>query len=212
MPMGRIDYVLSQYDVVAKQVIDFIVLEVMACSTTYTGDVLKSLHDILNSRQTGGRLRYGINFRQVISRMMIQVLAKAYACQKWQKRMVWAIQDVLYEYMKLTTKVELESYELSDLQRIPPDLSYCFFVYGMSQSDDMFDLDLKKVYAGAMESFTRIFEPVEIPEVSTLVEVLKSRIKGNESAYALSSLSSGLATIAKKIVDDERNKATSSGV
>jgi hypothetical protein len=34
---------------------------------------------------------YGINFRQVISRMMVQVLAKAYACEKWDKRMVWAV-------------------------------------------------------------------------------------------------------------------------
>jgi hypothetical protein len=39
--------------------------------------------------------------------MMVQVLAKAYACEKWHKRMVWAVQDVLYRYVEATTKVEL---------------------------------------------------------------------------------------------------------
>jgi len=103
--MGRIDYILSLYDVAKQEVVDFIALEAMACSTTTTGDVLRSFHDLLQGQTTEEKLKYGINFRQVISRMTVQVLAKAYACEKWNKRMIWAIQDVLYRYMQATTRV-----------------------------------------------------------------------------------------------------------
>lgn len=93
----------SQYDPSRQQVVDFNILEVMACSTTRTGDVLRSLHDVLEGSQIQRTLKYGINYRQVISRMMVQILAKAFACEKWNKRMIWAVQDVFYRYMQATT-------------------------------------------------------------------------------------------------------------
>jgi len=71
LPMGRIDYFLSLFDLSAQEVVDFIVLEVMACSTTTTGDVLRSFHDILRGKATEKRLKYGINFRQVVSRTSV---------------------------------------------------------------------------------------------------------------------------------------------
>jgi len=58
-------------DLSAQEVVDFIVLEVMACSTTTTGDVLRSFHDILRGKATEKRLKYGINFRQVVSRTSV---------------------------------------------------------------------------------------------------------------------------------------------
>jgi hypothetical protein len=208
LPMGRIDYILSLYDVAKQEVVDFIALEAMACSTTTTGDVLRSFHDLLQGQTTEEKLKYGINFRQVISRMTVQVLAKAYACEKWNKRMIWAIQDVLYRYMQATTRVELTKIPLATLENLPADIpvlffTYGFFTYGMEMNTEQqrFELRLREAYGGTKESFARILEPTELPETSRMLELIQHRIQAKESIFALHILlSQGLAKVASKII------------
>lgn len=205
LPMGRIDYILSQYNPSTRKVMDFLVLEVMACSTTYTGDILRSLHDILQGRQTERRLKYGINFRQVISRMMVQVLAKAYACEKWNKRMVWAVQDVLYRYVEATTRVELKRLPVDSMGDPPSEMSILFFVYGMEMKEDQegFDLALQEIYGGTKENFAKILEPLELPKTERLFELIGQKIQSKESAFTLyTPLSEGLANLASEIVHE----------
>jgi hypothetical protein len=210
LPIGRIDYILSQYDTVRGRVVDFVVLEVMACSTTMTGHVLRSFHDKLQGRYTTAHLKYGINFRQVLSRMMVQVIAKAYACNKWNKRMVWAIQDVLLRYMQTTTKVELWRIPLDaldgDLSSLPPIL---FFVYSMvmNREKGQYQLKLAEVYGATKESFSRILEPRTIPETATLVNLLERKIQNGESAFKLSTpMSQSLGKVATEIVSEPPDK------
>jgi hypothetical protein len=203
LPIGRIDYVIAQCDSATRRVRDFIMLEVMACSTTTTGDVLRSFHDILQGRIAKRKLKYGINFRQVISRMMVQVLAKAYACEKWNKCMVWAVQDVLYRYMQATTKVELQTIPLEALGTRVSRKFIFFFVYGMDMNDEqeMFELRLTEVYGGSKEDFARIFEPMEIPESEELLELIQQKVQDKASVFSLyTPLSEGLARVAPKIV------------
>ena len=203
LSMGRIDYILALYDTTTEKVADFVVLEVMACSTTRTGDILQSFHDILQGRKTERRLAYGINFRQVVSRMMVQVLAKAYACEKWNKRMVWAVQDVLYHYMQVTTKIDLHKIPLETSENPPSDMPILFFIYGMEMDEkqEKFELKLKEIYGGTKESFAKILEPMELPETDRLFELIQQKIQDSEFSFALSTpLSDGLAQVAPKIV------------
>lgn len=203
LSMGRIDYILALYDTTTKEIVDFLVLEVMACSTTMTGDILQSFHDILQGRKTEQRLKYGINFRQVVSRMMVQVLAKAYACEKWNKRMVWAIQDVLYRYMQTTTKIELRQMPLATSENPPSDIPILFYVYGMEMDEkqERFQLKLKEIYGGTKENFAKILEPMKLPETDTLLELIQQKIQDRESTFTLSTpFSDELAQIAPKIV------------
>lgn len=209
--MGRIDYILSLYDIGSQEVVDFIALEVMACSTTTTGDILRSFHDVLQGRITEKRLGYGINFRQVVSRMMVQVLAKAYACEKWNKRMVWAIQDVLYRYMKATTQVELKSIPLDALDNPPPDMPILFLIYGMQMNveQDKFDLRLNEAYGGTKESFARILEPAQLPETHRMLELIRQRIQTKESTFTLSApLSEYLPKVASRMVRESSTDYT----
>ncbi|MEO0249754.1 MAG: NotI family restriction endonuclease [candidate division WOR-3 bacterium] len=204
LPIGRIDYILSLIDPLTQKVADFIVLEVMTCSTTSTGDVLRSLHDILEGRVTERRLKYGINFRQVVSRMTVQVLAKAHACERWHKRLVWAVQDVLYQYMRATTKLDLESMPLAELENVPEEMSILFLSYGMerdlSSENERFEIKLKEAYGGTKESFARVLEPLEVPRTEKLLELIQQRM-GEESTFTLHTpLSEGLAKAAPGIV------------
>lgn len=203
LSMGRIDYILALYDTAKEEVADFVVLEVMACSTTRTGDILQSFHDILQGRKTERRLGYGINLRQVVSRMMVQVLAKAYACEKWNKQMIWAVQDVLYQYMQATTKIDLHKVPLAASQTPPFDLPILFHVYGMEldAKQEKFELKLKEIYGGTKESFAKILEPMILPETDGLIELIRQKIQDRESTFTLSdSFSDGLAQMAGKII------------
>lgn len=206
LPMGRIDYILAQYDPSRQQVVDFNILEVMACSTTGTGDVLRSLHDVLEGSQIQRTLKYGINYRQVISRMMVQILAKAFACEKWNKRMIWAVQDVFYRYMQATTKIDLKplALEAIDNPRETEKMPILFFVYGMdlAERQEMFELKLKEVYGGTKEDFTSVFEPLTIPDSETVTEMVHDKIVNSSTSFRLSSSldPENLARVASSIV------------
>jgi hypothetical protein len=205
LPIGRIDYILTHYHKAQQQVMDYIILEVMTCSTTSTGEVLRSFHDILQGKRTERRPNYGINFRQVLSRMMVQVLAKAYACEKWNKRMVWAIQDVLYDYMRTTTKVELQNVPLANMNSIAGDMPILLFVYSMQKNEEKgsFELKLAEIQGGTKEGFARFLEPMEIPERAKVEELIQRKIQTSTTPFTLQTpLRESLAQVAANLVQD----------
>ena len=205
LPIGRIDYILVQYDLTSQRVHDFLVLEVMACSTTSTGDVLRSFHNILQERPTEQRLKYGINYRQVLSRMMVQVLAKAYACERWRVPMIWAVQDVLFNYMQATTKVQLELLQPTDLRSQIVVSPILFFVYGMDMDTNgqRFKLHLRSIHGGAKESFARILEPQGVPEGARVIELIQHKIQTGAAVFTLDMpLSDTLARVARDQVTE----------
>jgi hypothetical protein len=185
--IGRVDYIIGLYDTKTKTVVDFLLLELMACSTTFTGDVLCSLHDILQGKTTTKKLKYGINFRQVLSRMMVQVMAKAYACELWNKKMVWVIQDVLYDYMIKTTKLSLTIISPDKLESLDPRINILFYVYCLHFNPNMnkFELLLKGIYGGNKESIRGIFEPTTIPSKDTMMAMINKRLleKGSKLEF-----------------------------
>ncbi len=205
LAIGRIDYIIARYGARARTVTDFLVLEVMACSTTSTGDILRSFHNVLQGRTTEKRLKYGINYRQVLSRMMVQVLAKAYACEKWGVPMVWAIQDVLFTYMRTTTRVDLERISVSTIDSSSTQMPILFFVYGMGrdESRQRFQLGLREIYGGTKESFARILEPQGLLESSAMVELIQEKIQTKRAAFTLDvPLADALAKVAPEIVEE----------
>jgi hypothetical protein len=77
-PLGTMDYVAVAYDKDSNKVVDFAGIEVMAVSTTSTGRIIRAYLDVLDGRP-GGNYDYGINYRQVLSRMLVQLCAKGAA-------------------------------------------------------------------------------------------------------------------------------------
>ena len=108
IPEGRVDYVLFDLDTNDP----LAMVEVMACSTTGTGEVLKSLHSILGGVTSTNSFTYGINFRQVLSRMIVQTMSKSGAAAAMDLPMVWVTQDVFARYITETTALKLEPEEL----------------------------------------------------------------------------------------------------
>lgn len=98
--VGDFDYFVINYDEEANELVDFCALEVMTVSTTSTGGIIRSLLDHLDhDKKLEQDYNYGINYRQVLGRMESQLFLKGSAIMALGKRMVWAIQDVFWEYM-----------------------------------------------------------------------------------------------------------------
>lgn len=117
---GRVDFIVTQKNKLNNNIVNFIILEVMAVSTTGTGQIIQAMLDRLNQTNQATN-KYGINFRQVISRLIVQGVVKAEACESWGKQMIWAVQDVFLAYMLKTTQLNLTQLPNS------PDHSYAAY-------------------------------------------------------------------------------------
>lgn len=181
LELGRLDYVLAEFDKKAGALLNFLLLEVMAVSTTTTGQVIKSMLDTLLNRTKAARYNYGINLRQVVSRMMIQVIAKAHATAKWKVPMVWAIQDVLYQFMLSTTKLNLTSVDFTR-DPIETRLPILFFIYkmGTNRTGEMYHLQLDEVKGGTLDDIEEVLIPKRIPTRKEINEVLLSNIRNDK--------------------------------
>jgi hypothetical protein len=169
----------------SQELIQPIALEVMACSTTSTGKVLRSFHNALHGEATTES--YGINYRQVASRMMIQVLAKAYACEAWGIQMVWAIQDTLLGYLQATTQIQLEEIMIANLETQGRDTPILFLVYALELNpvNDQFELVLRRSFGASKEGIAKFLVPGQIPQRQQMIAHLKHRAETSPTVFIL---------------------------
>jgi len=162
-------------------------MEVMACSTTSTGDVLRSLHAILKGRDTPGPLKYGINFRQVISRMAVQGVVKAQTCGFWGKPLIWVIQDVLYTYITSVTRLDLSPLPTDSLQdpSIRPAIMFLIYTLTYEQPGPRFRLRMRGALGGTLRDFSNLVETKIHLRPERLAQVLGERIKTNDRVIPL---------------------------
>jgi len=86
------------------------VVEVMSCSTSGGGvsddfaSALGSVHVNADSRGPS------LNKRQVLGRMMSQMIAKAEVVHEWGGRTVWIVQDVFWDYVNETTGFNMDEF------------------------------------------------------------------------------------------------------
>jgi Restriction endonuclease NotI len=202
--IGRIDQILVEVDPRDMSLHDFNILEIMACSTTGTGFVIEAFNKALRREPTTGRLSYGINYRQVLSRMAVQALSKIEACEQWGAHMVWAIQDTLYKYMSSSTMLDLPDFSVSildggNVENLPPLL---LFVYRMEKSiEGKFSLVLSEVRGGTAAQFAEVMRPRRLPSRDSVVARLVAKIRAGESV-PLSPAT--IVEIAKEIIDNEQ--------
>lgn len=187
LEMGRLDYLMVAWDSKQEKMADASILEVMASSTTTTGDILHSLHSLLGSKLEPRNLKYGINYRQIISRMIVQVIAKSFACESWGLPMVWAVQDSLFNYMAATTKLQLKTIRLEDTVSARKGHSIFFLVYSMGEGalSPQFDLQLQAVYAANRDDILGVFEPKSVPPLADIISVAEDRVRSKQKCFEL---------------------------
>jgi len=166
--LGTMDYVAVRFDKRTDSILDFCGIEVMAMSTTNTGKIIHAMKDALN-----GRLRsdygFGINYRQVLSRMLVQLCAKGEAFSTWGKRSIWVIQDILYEYMEHKYDLRLPK----GSKQADPIL---LMIYSLVEDGDKLVLRFKEQRSGHPRHFSGLLFTMDIPTRRGAEEILLKRI------------------------------------
>jgi hypothetical protein len=86
------------------------VVEVMSCSTS-GGGVSQEFARALGSNVPPEReARLSLNKRQVLGRMMSQLVAKAEVLHNWGGKTVWIVQDVFWQYVNETTGFNMDEF------------------------------------------------------------------------------------------------------
>jgi Restriction endonuclease NotI len=96
------DYVLHELDEANDLTGDPMILEVMTCSTS-GGKIKDALRNALLNIDKDVDL--GVNYRQVVGRMLSQLAVKCDVVSRWGKKAkcLWLIQDSLLQYIERTT-------------------------------------------------------------------------------------------------------------
>lgn len=173
--IGRIDYLITSYTERPYTVLDFCALEVMAVSTTGTGGVIQGFLDALSGRYNPP-YQFGINYRQVLSRMVVQLLAKGAVFSKWSKRTVWVVQDVFFDYMQA-------EYELDLPIMARPLEPMNFAIYTLTPGDgnpDRLALRLREFRGGTLEKFTGLLTTIKSPGLPEVEQLLLARIEAGQ--------------------------------
>lgn len=166
--LGTMDYVAVFYDAQQDCILDFAGIEVMAVSTTNTGQIIRAMLDAL-AGGLGESYNYGINYRQVLSRMLVQLCAKGSAFSMWGKKTIWIIQDVLYDYMEHTYDLRLPT-----ATRASDPIT--LLIYSLVETEGRFELKEREIRSGQPRHFSDLLYTSNIPTKSDAEALLLKRI------------------------------------
>lgn len=119
----------------------------------------------------------GINYRQVWARMVSQLIVKSEMAVNWGGKTMWVVQDLLTEYIKSTTALDLKKLVTDSLQEVN-------MVTSEYEDPDGSMLALKNLYAGTIDPdvlktikekkpyFLEIIKAPALPPLAELQRVL----------------------------------------
>lgn len=93
----------------------------------------------------------GVNYRQVWARMVSQLVVKSEVAMNWGGKTIWVVQDVLLNYIKSTTGLNLDKLMAKEVSEV----NMLCFSYNddlTKMRDGLADLGDAKLYAGPISS------------------------------------------------------------
>jgi hypothetical protein len=142
---GKVDFVVADVNA-AGTVSDFVSVELQAIDIT--GSVREAYDALIASQVLEKRPTYGFNWMNVYKRYIHQLIAKGYYHHHWKTKIVAAIQDEVYAYIRNSASFMVNS-DLSD-----PMINIVFLIYGYSTAlgeNGLPKMELKEV-AGTSHS------------------------------------------------------------
>lgn len=169
--VGSFDYVMLKHKPLSTDIEDFVVIEFQTGQTTGTGKLVKGLKDFMAGQKMGDRsYNFGLNTYDVWKRTFTQILNKGVILEKWNKKIVWVVQDKIYQNFE-------ERYNLQDLD-FQNKHSTVFALYDLKEKANKFELvPTRKVSASMDRLFDSMRNNPDIPPVETFIEKLQEKIK-----------------------------------
>lgn len=176
---GSVDFVgakttESKGDVLDKDVIDFVCVEIQAGGTTGT-----PWEAVLEHKATGkfskDTYKYGINWANEFAKtMMQQAYKKGRVIEGWNKKIVFAIQDVALQYLE-------DSYDTSTLREANDDdaIHFCTFKLVWEDAENRWKMIFRRRLSTDTDGVRRILGGVgadDFPLEERFVENIVKRI------------------------------------
>jgi len=156
-----------------EEIEDFIGIEVMADQTTSTGKLVEALKEFdKTNRFSKTHYGYGLNTYMQVKTFFTQCLAKGRLFNRWSKKYVWIMQDVLFENW-------IDRFNLK-LKRGVDDENFIFKIYDPVYNEKMgrYQLNLKETYSATFELLLEAYAApmVEIPDMNEFLVALRTKI------------------------------------
>ncbi len=162
---GNVDWVAFRISETKK--IEFIGIEVMADSTTQTGQLVEALKDFMTKKILKQRYDYGMNTYNTIKLSFTQMLNKGQVFEKWGKYYVWVLQNVLFQSLRNKFNLEIED-------GVKEDNKIVFACVNMKfdQQNNIFVLELENYYSTSIDKLLHAYKRTDIPSIDLFVEAV----------------------------------------
>ena len=170
--IGSFDYVLVKHKPLSSEIDDFVIIEVQSDSTTGTGKLVKNLEEIMDKQKTASKsYAFGMNTYNTIKLAFIQMLNKGLVAERWDKNIVWVMQDFVFQNM-------LDRFELNRNHFSKKKRSH-FFIYALrEQKQKSFDLILNSKASFTNSELMKAFSSDRnIPDIDDFIERLEQKVK-----------------------------------
>lgn len=165
---GHVDWIAYTYD--RSRITDFCGIEICSDSTTATGKLVKALEDFVGTGKVKERYNYGLNTYNTIKLSFTQIMNKGQVFEKWGKKYIWILQDVLFENLVSRFNLDIEE-SFNDNQII-------FYTVKLILEDNkIFEVKRSKVFStnilGLLKAYSRGGK--EIPSLESFIDAISSK-------------------------------------
>jgi hypothetical protein len=167
--VGSFDFVLVKFKPLTSEIEDFCVVEFQSDSTTSTGALVEALKDFMNDDTMKEKYNFGLNTYNTIKLSYIQMLVKGQVMEKWNKNIIWVMQNYVYENM--INRFQLSEMEYDKNQRTK------YFLYDLVTNNKVDFLTLIDKKSSTITNLLKAFTQQDIPNLIDFIEVLTQKIK-----------------------------------
>lgn len=172
---GKVDWVgFTITDV--EEVKEFIGIEIMADSTTQTGQLVDALKDFMERKTLKERYNYGMNTYNTIKLSFTQMLNKGQVFEKWEKYYIWVLQDVLLQDLVNRFKLEMHP-EISEDNKIV----FASLHMEFDEQKNIFILKLEKYYSTSVEEMLHAYRRADIPNIKEFTRAILRKFRKDSS-------------------------------
>lgn len=178
---GHVDWVAYTFN--SKRITDFCGIEICSDSTTGTGELVKALEDFVAMDKIEERYNYGLNTYNTIKLSFTQVMNKGQVFEKWGKKYIWILQDVLFE--NLVKRFNLDIKESLDENQI-----IFYTVELIPEDNNLYKIKQSKVFSTNILELLKAYSRggKEIPTLESFIEAI--------------SIKAGISTISDHVLNE----------
>lgn len=167
---GDVDWVAYKFE--KNEIMDFCGMEIMADSTTQTGELVKAWKDFF-SRNLSDRYGYGMNTYNTIKLSFTQILNKGQVFEHWKKYYVWILQDVLFSNL-------VERFGLGISKGVRKGKWIIFATVTMERKGNTYVVKPNEMFSSSINELLKAYNRVDIPSIEGFIEIIKRKANLNK--------------------------------